>query len=81
MPFVKLIYVFEFDEPLLPHAQSEWQLLYESIDLYGSNFDFKLKVLDLIDNRFDFAIANLSKSIAILKCKCIFKVLYLLNIF
>ena len=55
MPFVRLIRLFESDEPLLSHAHSEWQTLQETVNLCDLNLECKLKVLELIDKQFNFA--------------------------
>ncbi|CAG8840860.1 11377_t:CDS:2, partial [Gigaspora margarita] len=64
----EFIRVFESDEPLFSHVHSEWQLIQRSVDLCDLEFDFKSKVSELIDKRFNFvfhpamAIANLLDS-------------------
>ncbi|CAG8495894.1 5660_t:CDS:2 [Scutellospora calospora] len=63
IPFVKLIHLFESDEPLLSHAHSEWEQIRKSIYLYNLNVEFKSKVVDLINKHFDFAF-HLAISIA-----------------
>src|SRR6185437_12765511 len=55
MPFVRLICLFESDEPLLSHTHAEWQTLQETVNLCDLNLECKLKVLELIDKQFNFA--------------------------
>jgi hypothetical protein len=54
-PFVKLIRLFESDTPLLSHVYNEWQKLSDSVNELDLDSNFKIKVYDLINKRFEFA--------------------------
>jgi hypothetical protein len=54
-PFVRLIHLFESDSSLLSGVYNEWQNLSDSINTQELDLDFKVKVYELINQRFEYA--------------------------